>query len=46
MAVRLHAGAVSLSECTTLAGKKFRLLSLPYFVAPRIADHLDWAFSC
>jgi uncharacterized protein len=42
IAVRLYAGPVSVSQCATIAGKKFRLLNLPYFLAPQIAEHLDW----
>ncbi len=44
MAVRLYAGPLDVAECTSTMGKKFRLLSLPYFLVSKIADHLDWAF--
>lgn len=39
-AVRLYAGNVNIRKTTTLKGKPFYLLSLPYFLACRIREHL------
>jgi predicted AAA+ superfamily ATPase len=44
MAVRLYQGKVDIAECTTISGKKFKLLSLPYFLASKLPEYLDWAF--
>lgn len=43
-AVRLYAGKIDLAECTAIDGKKFKLLSLPYFLASKLPEYLDWAF--
>jgi len=40
-AVRLHADPLAVRETRTIKGKKFYLLSLPYFLAGRIREHLD-----
>jgi predicted AAA+ superfamily ATPase len=39
-AVRLYAGALNTSDVRTPAGTPYRLLSLPYYLAPKIADYL------
>lgn len=39
-AVRLHAGQIHIQQTQTLRGKKFFLLSLPYFLSEKIDDHL------
>lgn len=39
-AVRLHTGNVSILQAETIAGKRFFLLNLPYFLASRINEHL------
>ncbi|MCX6281905.1 MAG: AAA family ATPase [Bacteroidetes bacterium] len=39
-AIRLHAGNVSIRKAETLKGKPYYLLSLPYFLAYRIPEHL------
>lgn len=44
MAVRLYAGPLQLTPCRTIAGKPFRLLNLPYYLAGRVAEHVEWAF--
>jgi hypothetical protein len=44
MAVRLWAGGRRLIETRTVAGTPFRLLNLPYCLAGKLADYLDWAF--
>ncbi len=41
-AVRLYAGPFLLSKETTLSGKSFFLLNLPYFLASKLPDYLDW----
>lgn len=39
-AVRLHAGPLHIRQTETIRGKRFFLLSLPYFLAERINEHL------
>ncbi len=39
-AVRLHAGPLHIRQTETIRGKKYFLLSLPYFLAERINEHL------
>ncbi len=39
-AIRLYAGNVNIRKATTIKGKAFYLLSLPYFLACRIPEHL------
>jgi len=39
-AVRFYAGKISLEEHKTIAGKPFRLLSLPYFLAGNLENYL------
>jgi predicted AAA+ superfamily ATPase len=39
-AVRLYAGKLTIQQAQTLRGKKYYLLSLPYFMASKIKDHL------
>ena len=39
-AVRLHGGQTSVQQASTIRGKKYFLLSLPYFLAGRIREHL------
>ena len=41
-AVRLYSGPLHLLEAVTPAGKSFKLLNLPYFLASRIPFYLDW----
>lgn len=40
-AVRLYAGKLSIQQSQTLSGRKFYLLSLPYFLAGKIKEHLE-----
>ncbi len=40
-AVRLHAGPLGVREARTLHGTRYFLLSLPYFLAGRIREHLE-----
>lgn len=39
-AIRLYAGNVNIRKASTLKGKPYYLLSLPYFLACRIPEHL------
>lgn len=39
-AVRLHAGQINIQQTQTLRGKKYFLLSLPYFLSEKIGEHL------
>lgn len=41
-AVRLYAGKVKIDTATTLQGKTFTLLNLPYYCAYKIEMYLDW----
>ncbi len=41
IAVRLYAGKLKLDNVETPAGKKFRLLNLPYFLASRIVEYVE-----
>ena len=41
-AVRLYAGPLEIQPARTLAGKEFYLLNIPYFLASRIHQYLDW----
>ncbi|MCO6487503.1 MAG: ATP-binding protein [Phaeodactylibacter sp.] len=45
MAVRLYAGNLKKEAVRTLAGKAYTLLSLPYYLAGKIEQYLQWAFS-
>jgi uncharacterized protein len=40
-AVRLWAHPLSIQQATTIKGKKFFLMSLPYFLAGKISEHLE-----
>jgi uncharacterized protein len=39
-AVRLHAGPLHIRQAETIRGKRYFLLSLPYFLAEKINEHL------
>lgn len=41
LAVRLYKGPCRIEDTRTTAGKPFRLVNLPYFLASRIADYMD-----
>ncbi|MCF6306645.1 MAG: AAA family ATPase [Flavobacteriaceae bacterium] len=43
-AVRVYAGKLSLEEHQTIAGKKYKLLNLPYYAISKIEEYLNWAF--
>ena len=40
-AIRLYAGPLAVKESRTLRGKTFYLMSLPYFLAGKIREHLE-----
>jgi hypothetical protein len=40
-ALRLYAGPLSISQTQTIRKKKFFLMSLPYFLAGRVEEHLE-----
>lgn len=41
-AVRLYAGSVEKTKTSTPDGKPYTLLSLPYFLAGKLHDYIDW----
>lgn len=41
-AVRLYSGGLLLQQACTPSGKPYRLLNLPYFLAGKIHEYLDW----
>lgn len=41
-AVRLYAGSLETQKARTPAGTPYQLLSLPYFLAPKLPEYLDW----
>ncbi|HOW50602.1 MAG TPA: AAA family ATPase [bacterium] len=45
LAVRMHAGPLGLSKQTTPKGTPYRLLDLPYFLAGKLPEYLEWAVS-
>ena len=42
LAIRLYAGEVSISDAFTPNGKKYKLLSLPYFLSSQIEHYITW----
>jgi predicted AAA+ superfamily ATPase len=42
IAVRFYAGKISITEVKTVKGKEFKLLNLPYFLAGKVREYLDW----
>jgi len=42
MAVRFFAGEISITEATTLTGKKYQLLNLPYYLVSQLENYLAW----
>jgi hypothetical protein len=43
-AVRLYAGDLKIDNAETLEGKKFRLLNLPYFLAGKLKEYVEFYF--
>jgi hypothetical protein len=41
-AVRLYAGPLQETKSSTPGGKSYKLLNLPYFLAGKINDYLQW----
>jgi hypothetical protein len=41
-AVRLYAGSVEITQAATPDGKSYTLLNLPYFLAGKLHDYIDW----
>ena len=42
IAVRFYAGEMSITEATTLTGKKYQLLNLPYYLVSQLENYLVW----
>ena len=43
LAIRLHRGPLAIRRAVTGAGKAFRLLDMPYFLASKLEVYLDWS---
>ena len=41
-AVRLYGGIFAVDEIQTISGKPFKLLNIPYYLAGKIDDYLNW----
>ena len=41
-ALRFYAGDLKITDATTTAGKPYKLLNLPYFLAGKTFDYLEW----
>lgn len=41
-AVRLYAGKLEIHDARTASGKQFTLLNLPYFLACKLPEYLEW----
>ncbi len=44
-AVRLYAGEIRLEKSTTISGKEFFLLNLPYYLTSRILEYISYFFN-
>ena len=44
IAIRFYGGPVKIDSLSTPGGKKFRLMSLPHFLAENISGYIDWLF--
>lgn len=42
LAIRYYAGELKITKMTTVQGKEFNLLSLPYYLVSKIDHYLDW----
>jgi hypothetical protein len=42
VAVRLYAGALAVQACKTPGGTHYQLLNLPYFLASKLPEYLEW----
>ncbi len=43
LAIRFYSGEVSITKATTLSGKKYNLLNLPYYSVSQIEKYLLWS---
>jgi len=41
-AIRFYAGKLNLTSVTTIEGKTYQLLSLPYFLASQLEKYIEW----
>ena len=41
-AVRLYSGRLEITDAVTAAGKPYKLLNLPYFLAGKLYEYLEW----
>jgi predicted AAA+ superfamily ATPase len=44
-AIRFYSGSLRTEKVKTISGKSFHLVSLPYFLAGRIEQYIDWIVS-
>lgn len=42
IAIRFYSGELNLTKATTESGKKYKLLSLPYYLVTQIEKYLEW----
>jgi len=42
IAIRLYAGPLVLQQISTPSGTAFKMLNLPYFLASKLHDYMDW----
>ena len=43
-AVRIYSGKLKIEETKTIAGKQFKLLSLPFYLIGKINNYLEYFF--
>ncbi len=41
-AIRIYSGELSIDKTQTIAGKKFNLLNLPFYLIHKIENYIDW----
>jgi hypothetical protein len=44
-AIRLYAGRITINELKTPKGKTFYLLNLPYYLASKLEEYIEWLMS-
>ncbi|MEI7584487.1 hypothetical protein [Runella sp.] len=44
-AIRLYAGRITVNELKTPKGKTFYLLNLPYYLASKLEEYIEWLMS-
>ena len=42
IAVRIYSGKLSITDVTTMTGKKYKLLNLPYYLTSQLTHYIDW----